>query len=103
MDQAHLALLLLSHRSSLNKARPLVTQEADLALTLALRLSVLLKRRRAGIEAPPVELVSKRGYFQLAVDKHWLKQHPLSETVLENEVAQWRAVGRDFRVQRTVS
>jgi exopolyphosphatase/guanosine-5'-triphosphate,3'-diphosphate pyrophosphatase len=103
MDQAHLALLLLSHRGSLNKARPLVTEEADWALILALRLAVLLNRRRAGTDAPPVELVSKQGYFQLAVDKHWLKHHPLSETVLENEVAQWRAVGRDFRVKRTVS
>ena len=100
-DQASLALLLLAHRGSLNKVRALVASEDDWGLILALRLAVLLNRRRANRPPPPVTLSRQDGKFRLAVDQAWLAQHPLSETALDNEVGQWKAIGLKFRIDQT--
>ncbi len=100
-DQASLSLLLLAHRGSLNKMRTMVASEDDWALILALRLAVLLNRRRANRDVPPLALSREDGTFHLAIDKDWLAQHPLSETALDNEVAQWQAIGLKFRVEQT--
>jgi exopolyphosphatase/guanosine-5'-triphosphate,3'-diphosphate pyrophosphatase len=100
VDQASLSLLLLAHRGSLNRMRTMVTNEDDWALILALRLAVLLNRRRANRAAPPVALSHNDGRFQLAVDRRWLAQHPLSETALDSEVEQWRTIGLKFRVEQ---
>jgi exopolyphosphatase/guanosine-5'-triphosphate,3'-diphosphate pyrophosphatase len=100
-DQASLSLLLLAHRGSLNKMRTMVANEDDWALILALRLAVLLNRRRANRAAPPVALTREDGRFHLAVDQAWLAQHPLSETALDNEVGQWNAIGLKFRIEQT--
>jgi len=100
-DQARLSLLLLAHRGALNKMRTMVTQEDDWSLILALRLAVLLNRRRANRAAPPVALSREGDSFRLAVDRSWLAQHPLSETALDNEIGQWKAVGLKFRVEQS--
>jgi len=100
-DQASLSLLLLAHRGSLNKMRTMVSDEDSWPQILALRLAVLLNRRRANRTPPPVALSQRDGRFHLAVDAAWLSEHPLSETALDNEVEQWKAVGLKFRVDQT--
>ena len=100
MEQARLGLLLLTHRGALAKFLPLVTRPEDWALILAFRLAVLFNRRRADSELPPMRFARKPDRYQLTLDEEWLERHPLTETVLEKEIAQWQAVGLELRVKR---
>ena len=101
-DQTSLALLAGAHRGSLNKVRAMVTDEDEWAPILALRLAVILNRRRVNREDPPLTLAQQDGSFRVAVDNEWLDQHPLSATALDNEVAQWQAIGLKVRIDRLV-
>src|SRR5258706_2160989 len=97
-DQSDLALLVLAHRGSLNKLRSLVTDAHDWVLILVLRIAVLLNRRRASRKAPPAELRANGSGLELTISEEWLQNHPLTATALDNEVDQWAAIGRSFRV-----
>ena len=94
-------MLLGAHRGSLQKVRTLVTDPNDWPLILVLRLAVVLNRRRANRDLPPVTLSQENGSFRIETDKQWLAQHPLSESALDNEVVQWQSAGLEVRVDQT--
>jgi exopolyphosphatase/guanosine-5'-triphosphate,3'-diphosphate pyrophosphatase len=100
MDQSQLAHIVLSHRGSLAKSRAAAARPVDTPLALAFRLAALLNRGRGGTELPPMRLARKNGGFELAIDKAWLKNRPLTETALEAESGQWQALGTEFRLKR---
>jgi len=98
-DQASLSLLLLASRGSLGKIRPRIAAYEDWSLVIALRLAVLLNRRRADRADLPITLSRHDDGFHVAIAQDWLDQHPLSATALDSEVEQWGAVGMDLVVE----
>jgi exopolyphosphatase/guanosine-5'-triphosphate,3'-diphosphate pyrophosphatase len=100
MEQAHLAALVHAHRGALAKVQAFLPRNEDWPLVLVLRLAALLSRRREGVRAPPVKLVRRAGRYDLAIDRKWLKSHPLTETALHDEIAQWQALGFELRLKQ---
>ncbi|MES2356597.1 MAG: exopolyphosphatase [Pseudomonadota bacterium] len=100
MDQGRLALIVQPHRGSLAKAQVALTQLTDIPLTLALRIAVLLSRGRGGTELPAIRLTQREHGFELAIEKAWLKDHPLTETALDEETRQWQSVDVHLRLKR---
>jgi len=98
MEQAHVALLVLAHRGTLEKTRPLVTDASDWTLILSLRLACLFLRARLPLEVPVVGATAKDKRFELRLPLGWLKRHPLTAAALKTEAREWRSVGFDLRV-----
>ena len=66
--------------------------DAMIPLIVCLRLSVVLHRRREDIEAVP-KLQLKNKEYQLTFRKKWLKDHPLTESGLEEEEEYYESLG----------
>jgi exopolyphosphatase/guanosine-5'-triphosphate,3'-diphosphate pyrophosphatase len=92
-EQARLALLVRAHRGALAKGAETVTAPEEWLLIAVLRLAVLLNRSRTDVEAPPLSLQWKGGRFRLTVDRAWVEANPLTQTLLENERAEWQSIG----------
>ena len=101
LDQAQLSLIVQCHRGSLAKAQALLARTTDTPLALAFRLAALLNRGRGGAELPSMRLTRKNNGFELAIDKAWLKHHPLTEAALADETGQWQSLAVDFHLKRT--
>jgi exopolyphosphatase/guanosine-5'-triphosphate,3'-diphosphate pyrophosphatase len=91
-DQKNLALLVLACRGQLAKMAPLLADADWRAQILALRLAVLLHHARIPFKAPRLTLRTQPriGFTLPAV---WLKQHPLTAWLIEQEREQWRRAG----------
>ena len=103
-DQECLAAVLLAHRGSLAKAVAAIDAIDDGALwpqILMLRLACMLSRRRARREDPPIAVMMDGTTIILGVADSWLLQHPLSAAALENEVGQWKSIGRRLVLERS--
>jgi exopolyphosphatase / guanosine-5'-triphosphate,3'-diphosphate pyrophosphatase len=98
MEQAHLAALVQAHRGALAKAQLSIKRAGDWPLVFVLRLATLLSRRREGSRPPPVRLTRRANRYDLAIDRKWLKGHPLTQTALNEEISQWQALGFEFRI-----
>jgi exopolyphosphatase/guanosine-5'-triphosphate,3'-diphosphate pyrophosphatase len=98
MEQAHVALLVLCHRGTLEKAKPLVTESLDWTLIMALRLSCLFHRTRTPVEVPVLDATAKDRRFELKLPSSWLKRYPLTAAALKSEVREWRNLGFELRI-----
>lgn len=98
-EQARIALLALAHRGSLKKLQGHLGPGPDLPLAVALRVAALLLRSRRDRELPPLELAERANGFELRIDPDWLQRNPLTESELEPEVKEWKALGVEFRVK----
>lgn len=98
-EQKILADLTLSHRGSLAKAEALLAQPESRAQVMALRLAVLFYRARREVALPEWQFSLKNGQFRLSLPATWLQQNPLTETLLEQEVQEWRAMGWVLKVR----
>jgi exopolyphosphatase/guanosine-5'-triphosphate,3'-diphosphate pyrophosphatase len=98
-DQALLARLVLAHRGKLERVQPLPREAPEWLLIFCLRIAALLHRARD--DAPLPELHARLGAkgFELALDREWLAEAPLTATALDEEVEQWASVGIGFRVR----
>lgn len=92
-EQARLSLLALAHRGSMKKLLGYLTQAEDFALVMSLRLAALFYRNRTDVSLPDIQLHHSAGKYTLTMDADWLKQNPLTETALQEEVKQWKALG----------
>lgn len=96
-DQAELAALLGAHRRKLEKeafaAFPPSRAALLLRLAVLFRLAVRLNRSRSPKPLPVLHLAARRGALELAFPKHWLQNHALTRTDLEEEILLLRAVG----------
>jgi exopolyphosphatase/guanosine-5'-triphosphate,3'-diphosphate pyrophosphatase len=99
MEQERLALLVRAHRGTLAKIAPLVTRPEQWLPIAVLRLAVLLNRSRAEWASPPLSLHWKPGRFVLSVEKSWMENNPLTETLLEAERAEWRSIGIELELR----
>jgi exopolyphosphatase/guanosine-5'-triphosphate,3'-diphosphate pyrophosphatase len=97
-EQARLSLLTLAQRGSLNKLQGQLKNAADYVLAMSLRLAVLFYRNRSDSGLPALHGRFSGTKFHLSIDPDWLAQNPLTETALQDEVKQWKALGVSLQV-----
>jgi exopolyphosphatase/guanosine-5'-triphosphate,3'-diphosphate pyrophosphatase len=93
-DQEHVAELILAQRGNLKKVGGALADPARCPKILALRLAVILCHARRPIELPGWSLREQRGAFEFRIEETWLRNHPLTAHLLEEEAEQWSRVGR---------
>ncbi len=99
VDQAGLSNLVRAHRGSLAKAtRDLKLTQEDWELIAILRLASLLCRARRDIDASAIRFVRIKNRMRLTLPSTWLTENPLTETLLEDEIGQWKSVGGELEV-----
>lgn len=97
-EQARLSMLTLAQRGNLNKLQGQLKNAADFVLAVSLRLAVLFYRNRSDSGLPALHGRFSGTKFYLAIDPDWLVQNPLTETVLQDEVKQWKALGVSLQI-----
>jgi exopolyphosphatase/guanosine-5'-triphosphate,3'-diphosphate pyrophosphatase len=77
----------------LKKLLGLLTESEDCLLAMSLRLAALFYRNRSDVVLPEMTASFNGTKYCLAMEAHWLKQNPLTETALQEEVKQWKSLG----------
>jgi len=97
-DQARLAMLVLGHCGKLGKLSQ--ARDVEWRVLFCLRLAVLLCRRRAVLDLPPIAVADAQSY-EVRVPKSWVSDNPLTDYSLIQEAAEWEKIGRAYRVVYT--
>jgi exopolyphosphatase/guanosine-5'-triphosphate,3'-diphosphate pyrophosphatase len=101
-EQKLLSIMVGSHRR-----RPAIEEAGELAppwdrrapaMTLLLRLAVLLHRGRSPAPLAPIRLTARKDSLELRFPGRWLSDHPLTMADLQAEIDHLRAVGFRLRV-----
>jgi exopolyphosphatase / guanosine-5'-triphosphate,3'-diphosphate pyrophosphatase len=101
-EQKLLAIMVGSHRR-----KPAIEEADDLAapwdkrapaMTLLLRLSVLLHRGRSSVALPVIKLIARADSLELRFPPGWLEDHPLTVADLQLEIENLKSVGFRLRV-----
>jgi exopolyphosphatase/guanosine-5'-triphosphate,3'-diphosphate pyrophosphatase len=101
-EQKLLSIMVGSHRR-----RPAIEQADELAppwdkwapaMTLLLRLAVLLHRGRSPAALAPIRLTASKDSLELRFPHRWLDEHPLTMADLQAEVEHLKSVGFRLRV-----
>ena len=100
IDQARLSVLARAHRGNLSKAtREQKLDSEDWELVAILRLAVLLCRNRRDMNHAAIHFQCEQSRMRLSLEPQWLADSPLTETLLEEEVRQWKAIGVALEVE----
>lgn len=101
-EQRLLSLLVLAQSGGLRKVQALLPQPDEWAMILALRLAVILQRRRDG-RPTPITLTPAKGNaaggwtpdkgWKVELPSDWVGQHPLTDQTLKDEALEWRNSG----------
>jgi len=91
-EQLRLSLLALAHRGGLEKMRGQLNSPENMALVMALRLATLFCRTRSDAVLPVMKGYFNGDRFHLALSPGWLAQNPLTDTALQEEAKQWKAL-----------
>lgn len=97
-EQTRLSLLALAQRGNLGKLQGQLKSAEDCAMAMSLRLAVLFYRNRTDSRLPVLKGRFSGTKFHLSIDADWLAQNPLTETALQDEVKQWKALGLSMRI-----
>jgi exopolyphosphatase / guanosine-5'-triphosphate,3'-diphosphate pyrophosphatase len=101
-EQKLLSIMVGSHRR-----KPAVEEADELAppwnkrapaMTLLLRLAVLLHRGRSTVPLPPIKLAVRSDSLEMRLPPGWLDDHPLTVADLQSEIEHLKAVGFRLRV-----
>ena len=93
MEQLTLGLLVRAQRRSLTKITLPPLDDDRCLLMMILRLAILFHRNRLDDNHPQLSLSRDKLGFSLEIeDAGWLKDNPLTEAELSNEVAYWKDV-----------
>jgi exopolyphosphatase / guanosine-5'-triphosphate,3'-diphosphate pyrophosphatase len=101
-EQKLLAIMVGSHRR-----KPAIEEATELmapwdkrapAMTLLLRLSVLLHRGRSSIALPAIKLIARSDSLEVRFPPNWLDDHPLTVADLQLEIENLKSVGFRLRV-----
>ena len=92
-DQTQLSMLVSLQRGGSEKLRGLNFGSPVHAMSLSLRLAVLLCRNRATPSIHPLVFSFDRENSDLGLPHDWLMANPLSHAALQEECRQWRQVG----------
>ena len=97
-EQARLSLLTLAQRGNLNKFQGQLKIAEDYILAMSLRMAVLFFRNRSDSSLPDLNGRFSGTKFHLAINPKWLAQNPLTESVLQDEVKQWKFLGISLQI-----
>ena len=93
-EQALLSVLVLGQTGGLRKLRQFELDARHWQMVLALRLAVILQRRRDGRKTPLTLSQSEAASgWTATLPAEWTAQHPLTDQTLAEEAAQWRETG----------
>jgi exopolyphosphatase/guanosine-5'-triphosphate,3'-diphosphate pyrophosphatase len=101
-EQELLAIMVGSHRK-----KPAIEEAGHLAspwdrrapaMTLLLRLAVLLHRGRSPVPLPDIALLARRNALELRFPPRWLEDHPLTVADLQAETRHLKGVGFRLRI-----
>ena len=101
-EQKLLAIMVGSHRK-----KPVIEEAGELAppwdklapaMTLLLRIAVLLHRGRSSVALPDIRLGARTDSLELRFPPDWLDDHPLTVADLQTEIEQLKSVGFRLRV-----
>jgi exopolyphosphatase/guanosine-5'-triphosphate,3'-diphosphate pyrophosphatase len=104
-EQKLLSIMVGSHRR-----KPAIEDAGELAppwdkrvaaMTLLLRLAVLLHRGRSPVGLPPIKLTARTDSLEMRFPPGWLEDHPLTVADLQSEIEHLKAVGFRLRVFST--
>lgn len=104
-EQKLLSIMVGSHRR-----KPAIEDADDLtppwdkrapAMTLLLRLAVLLHRGRSNVPLPAIRLTGRSDSLEMRFPSGWLDDHPLTVADLHNEIDHLKSVGFRLRVYST--
>ena len=93
MEQAHLSLLVLAHRGTMEKMKGQISNSLDLAMVMAMRLAVLFHRSRSDVRMPALEAHCSGRAFRLQLDPQWLAGNALTAAALREEMRECRKLG----------
>ena len=74
-------------------------EEESWELIAILRLAALLCRNRRDPDQNALRYQRDGSAMRLIIDPQWLADSPLTETLLEEEIQQWKAVGGSLEVE----
>jgi exopolyphosphatase/guanosine-5'-triphosphate,3'-diphosphate pyrophosphatase len=97
-EQARLSLLTLAQRGNLSKLQGQFKNTEDYVPAMSLRLAVLFYRNRSDSALPALHGRFSGTKFHFSIDPDWLAQNPLTETVLQDEVKQWKTLGVSLQI-----
>ncbi|MGA7750610.1 MAG: exopolyphosphatase, partial [Gallionella sp.] len=97
-EQARLSMLTLAQRGNLNKLQGQLKNTVDQILAMSLRLAVLFYRNRSDTTLPVIHGRFSGTKFHLSIAPDWLAQNPLTETMLLDEVKQWKTLGIGMQI-----
>ncbi|MDR2195889.1 MAG: Ppx/GppA family phosphatase, partial [Gallionellaceae bacterium] len=97
-EQMNLSLLTLAHRGKLEKISDLDGIQENAVPIMALRLAALFYRNRSDITLPAMRGSFSGTKFHLTLTPGWLAQNPLTDTALQEEARQWKALGMSVEV-----
>jgi exopolyphosphatase/guanosine-5'-triphosphate,3'-diphosphate pyrophosphatase len=101
-EQKLLAIMVGSHRR-----KPAIEEAGELAapwdkrapaMTLLLRLAVLLHRGRSSVALPAIKLIARSDSLEMRFPPGWLDDHPLTVADLQLEIENLKGVGFRLRV-----
>jgi exopolyphosphatase/guanosine-5'-triphosphate,3'-diphosphate pyrophosphatase len=101
-EQKLLAIMVGSHRR-----KPAIEEKDELtspwdkrapAMTLLLRLAVLLHRGRSTVALPEIKLIPRPDALEVRFPQGWLEDHPLTVADLQHEIENLKTVGFRLRV-----
>jgi exopolyphosphatase/guanosine-5'-triphosphate,3'-diphosphate pyrophosphatase len=101
-EQKLLAIMVGSHRR-----KPAIEEKDELtspwdkrapAMTLLLRLAVLLHRGRSTVALPEIKLMPRPDALEVRFPPGWLEDHPLTVADLQHEIENLKTVGFRLRV-----
>jgi exopolyphosphatase/guanosine-5'-triphosphate,3'-diphosphate pyrophosphatase len=104
-EQKLLSIMVGSHRR-----KPAIEEADELAppwdkrapaMTLLLRLAVLLHRGRSSVALPPINLTARTDSLEMRFPPGWLDDHPLTIADLQAEIELLKGVGFRLRVFST--
>ena len=104
-EQKLLAIMVGSHRRN-----PAIEEKDELtspwdkrapAMTLLLRLAVLLHRGRSTVALPDIKLMPRPDALEVRFPPGWLEDHPLTVADLQHEIENLKTVGFRLRVFTT--
>ena len=98
MDQGRLARLVLGHRGKLARLSDIDPDSPDWLSIVCLRLAVVFHRARTERSRPPIAIERVGPGFSLTANADWLGELPLTAAALNDEVAQWNAIGHPLQL-----
>lgn len=98
-DQVRLSRLVQAHRGKLERIQADRVDPKDWYLIFCLRLAVVLHRSRTGDPLPAIGVSLSGNTFQLAVDKGWLNDSPLTGAALADERQHWASLGMTLKIK----